>query len=96
MLRTRAEKGRIVHSSESNSCSGESGHRVFGDGEYSRSNKVGRTDAGGGSRARDCGQDVAGVADIGMAAEEVGLNGLVAVLVGMKSEGVFRMIIGFL
>lgn len=99
MVRARAGYGRIAHSSGSNSSNGETGHggqRVLGDGEVDRSTNLGRPTDGGGGRAWHGGQGVAGVVGIGTASEEEGLSVLVAVLVGLQSDGVFRTIVGYL
>lgn len=99
IIRARVEKERIAQCE--GSSSGEvrqCGSGLHGGGEDGGTNKVGRTDDGGGSggRARVGGGDAVVAAARGAAAEEAGLSGLVATLMGLESDGIFRTIVGYL
>lgn len=80
MLRARADRGKISHSSYGNSNSGETGHGEVGNPR----------------RARDGGKGVAVVVGIGTATEEGCWSGLVASLVGLQSDELFRTIVSYL
>ncbi len=87
MLRVRAERERLAHLDDIDNSS------QAGEGEGGRS-KVGRTDAGGGASAGGGGGRHAGDERSG-AATRVEFADLVTALLGVKSEGVFRKIVGY-
>ena len=105
MLRARAERDRLAHLSDIDNASSQAR-----EGEGSRSNKASRRDVGGGAsaggvgggrRAGDegsrAGDDGSGAGDDGSrAATRREFGDLVTVLMDLKSEEVFRQIVGYL
>lgn len=89
MLRARAERERLAH------LGGIDNGSQPGEGEGSRRDKVGRADSGGGASAGGGGGRHAGDERSG-AATRGEFGDLVTALVGVKSEGVFRKIVGYL